>query len=175
MTDEDIKLFRQAVEGARPLRGKNRVQVPDRKPRPVARFARADRREVLRESLGADIDTMEYGNADSLHFHRSSVSRRTLRRLARGAFSVQDEIDLHGMTVSEAKTHLAEFIERCARNGRLCVRIIHGKGRGSGHRGPVLKASVNSWLRRWDVVLAFISARQVDGGTGAVYVLLKPL
>ena len=173
MTEEDIKLFRRAVAGAKPLRAEHRVHGPRRKPRPAAHFARADRQAVMRESMLADVDTMEYGNADSLRFNRASVSRRTMRRLARGQFSIQDEIDLHGMTVAEAKPRLADFIERCARGGRLCVRIVHGKGRGSGHRGPVLKTSVNRWLRHWDPVLAFISARQVDGGTGAVYVLLR--
>ncbi len=86
---------------------------------------------------------------------------------------MQDEIDLHGMTVAEAKPKLQEFIEACARGGRLCVRVVHGKGLGSGHRGPVLKQKVNRWLRQWDPVLAFVSTRQIDGGTGAIYVLLK--
>lgn len=175
MTEEDIKLFRRAVAGAKPLQSDSRAFGSHKKPKPAARFSREDRREVLRESMLADIDTMEYGNADSLRFHRASVSRRTMRKLARGNFSIQDEIDLHGMTIAQAKPRLAEFIEHCARGGRLCVRVIHGKGRGSGHRGPVLKASVNRWLQQWEPVLAFISARQVDGGTGAVYVLLRQL
>jgi DNA-nicking Smr family endonuclease len=97
----------------------------------------------------------------------------TMRMLARGKYSIQAEIDLHGMTVAEAKPRLANFIERCARNGELCIRIVHGKGLGSGRRGPVLKRHVNRWLRQWESVLAFVSARQVDGGTGAVYVLLR--
>ena len=82
---------------------------------------------------------------------------------------------MHGMTVAEAKPRLAAFIERCARNDKLCIRVVHGKGLGSGERGPVLKMSVNRWLRQWDAVLAFVSARQVDGGTGALYVLLRKL
>lgn len=96
-----------------------------------------------------------------------------MRMLQRGAYAIQAEIDLHGMTVAEAKPRLQNFVERCAKNGKLCIRIVHGKGLGSGERGPVLKNAVNRWLRKWDVVLAFVSARQVDGGTGAVYVLLK--
>ena len=173
MTDDDIKLFRRAVSGAKPLHAEDRVVAERKKPPPRARFKRADEREALRESLQADVDTMEAYNADNLRFHRPSVGRRTMRKLARGNFAVQDEIDLHGMTVPEAKPRLAEFIEHSARSGKLCVRIVHGKGRGSGQRGPVLKMSVNRWLRQWDSVLAFVSARQVDGGTGAVYVLLK--
>jgi DNA-nicking Smr family endonuclease len=87
-----------------------------------------------------------------------------MRKLARGAFSVRDEIDLHGLTVAEAKPRLSEVIETCARDGKLCVRVVHGKGLGSGERGPVLKQKVNHWLRQWDPVLAFVSTRQVHGG-----------
>ena len=97
-----------------------------------------------------------------------------MRKLARGGFAVQAEIDLHGMTIAEARPRLREFIENCSRNGRLCVRVVHGKGLGSGERGPVLKHAVNGWLKRWDAVLAFVSTRQAHGGTGAVYVLLRP-
>jgi len=101
------------------------------------------------------------------------VGRRTMRKLARGKYAVQAEIDLHGMTVAEAKPRLADFIDYSVKQGLTCVRIVHGKGLGSGHRGPVLKSAVSRWLRKWESVLAFVSARQVDGGTGAVYVLLQ--
>jgi DNA-nicking Smr family endonuclease len=173
VSDDDDDLFRRALADAKPLRTARRAEEVIRKPAPKARFARADERAVLRESLEADIDDTETHSGESLRFHRPSVGRRTMRRLARGNFSVQDEIDLHGMTVTEAKPRLTDFIERCAKEGRLCVRVVHGKGLGSGHRGPVLKQKVNRWLRQWDVVLAFVSTRQVDGGTGAIYVLLR--
>ncbi len=173
MSDDDVDLFRRALADAKPLRATRRAAEVIRKPAPKARFARADEHAALRESLEADIDDMESHSGESLRFHRPSVGRRTMRRLARGNFSVQDEIDLHGMTVTEAKPLLADFIERCAKEGRLCVRVVHGKGLGSGQRGPVLKQKVNRWLRQWDVVLAFVSTRQVDGGTGAIYVLLR--
>jgi DNA-nicking Smr family endonuclease len=171
--DHDSKLFRREMADAKPLRQPDRVHPAPKKPGPRARFARAEQKQVLRESLLADVDTIEAANGDGLHFRRPSVSRRTMRRLARGKFSVQAEIDLHGMTVAEAKPRLAGFLEDCVRQGRLCVRVVHGKGRGSGERGPVLKRSVDKWLRRWDAVLAFVSTPQVDGGTGAVYVLLR--
>lgn len=173
MSDDDDKLFRSAMSGAKPLRSEARVEAETKKPKPKARFSRADEKQALRESLDADIDTMESSNADSVRFHRASVGRRTMRKLARGRYSVQAEIDLHGMTVAEARPRLADFVENCARQGHLCIRVVHGKGLGSGDRGPVLKNSVNHWLRKWDSVLAFVSARQVDGGTGAVYVLLR--
>ena len=173
MTDDDVELFRKAVSGARPLRSDERVDGAARKPKPKARFSRADETAALRESLEADIDTTEGHSGHSLRFHRPHVGKRTMRKLARGGFSVQSEIDLHGMTVAEAQPRLQAFIEACARDGKLCVRVVHGKGLGSGDRGPILKQKVDRWLRRWDSVLAFVSTRQVDGGTGAVYVLLK--
>ena len=128
---------------------------------------------MLEESLGADVETLASMSGESLQFHRPSVGRRTLRRLTRGSYSIQDELDLHGMTVAEARDALADFVDASCRRGHTCVRVVHGKGLGSGQRGPVLKGKVDRWLRRWDQVLAFSSARQVDGGTGAIYVLLR--
>jgi DNA-nicking Smr family endonuclease len=87
---------------------------------------------------------------------------------------VQRELDLHGLTVVEAKAVLRRFLIRALEEQVRCVRIIHGKGLRSGHRGPVLKSTVAAVLRRTGAVLAFVSARPVDGGTGAVYVLLGP-
>ena len=173
MTDDDVELFRKAVSGAKPLKKEERDDTAPQKPRPKARFSRADERAALRESMEADIDDSETYSGDSLRFNRPQVGKRTMRKLARGSFSVQAEIDLHGMTVAEAKPRLADFIENSARDGKLCVRVVHGKGLGSGHRGPILKQKVNRWLRQWDQVVAFVSTRQVDGGTGAVYVLLR--
>ena len=173
MSDDDTDLFRRVMSDAKPLRSEARIEPPARKPKPWARFTRADEKEVLRESLQDDLDTMESSNAESMRYRRPSVGRRTMRKLARGRYSVQDELDLHGMTVDEAKPRLTDFINNSVRKGHLCVRIVHGKGLGSGDRGPVLKSAVSRWLRKWDSVLAFVSARQVDGGTGAIYVLLE--
>ena len=171
--DDDNDEFRRAFSDARPLRVEERVPETKPKPKPGARFSRADERDALRESLRDDIDTIEHGYGASLSFQRDSVGRRTMRKLARGGFSVQAEIDLHGMTVAEARQRLADFIDYSVITGNLCVRIVHGKGLGSGNRGPVLKNAVNRWLRKWDSVLAFVSTPQVDGGTGALYVLLQ--
>lgn len=172
-SDHDNDEFRRAFSDARPLSVEERVPEMKPKPKPRARFSKADEREALQESLRDDIDTIEHGYGAALSFQRASVGRRTMRKLARGGFSVQAEIDLHGMTVAEAKPRLADFIDYNAMRGKLCVRVVHGKGLGSGHRGPVLKNAVNRWLRKWDSVLAFVSTPQVDGGTGALYVLLE--
>jgi len=170
---DDVSLFRRLMGDAKPLRQPGTAPAQRPKVSPKAHFARQDEREALQESLAADIDESETGAGESLRFHRPSVGRRTMRKLARGNFSVQDEIDLHGMTVPQAKDSLHEFIGACELRGYTCIRIVHGKGLGSGNRGPVLKSKVNRWLRQWNEVLAFVSARQIDGGTGAAYVLLR--
>lgn len=173
MTEDDEDLFRRAMSDATPLDVEARVAKPKKKPPPKARFSKADEQQALEESLDPDIDELVQSSGEGLRFKRASVGRTTMRMLARGSYAIQAEIDLHGMTLAEAKPRLARFIERCADSGKLCIRIVHGKGLGSGDRGPVLKNGVNRWLRKWDQVLAFTSARQSDGGTGAVYVLLK--
>jgi len=86
---------------------------------------------------------------------------------------VEAQLDLHGLTAAQARAALATFLRDCRIHGLRCVRIIHGKGRGSHNRQPVLKGKVNHWLRQRDEVLAFCTARPVDGGGGAVYTLLK--
>lgn len=173
MTDDDDSLFRRSMTGTKPLKSADRVAAEPKKPKPKARFSRADEKAVLDESLDVDIDDLEESSGAALRFRRASVGRTTMRMLTRGSYAIQAEIDLHGMTLAEAKPRLEKFLQRCASNNKLCIRIVHGKGLGSGDRGPVLKKGVDRWLRRWDSVLAFVSARQVDGGTGAVYVLLR--
>ncbi|HSD70527.1 MAG TPA: Smr/MutS family protein [Woeseiaceae bacterium] len=169
--NDDSVFFRRLMADARPLRQEPRAATP-RRSTVRARSRRLDEREVLRESLtdvGPDADT---GSGEGLRFQRPVVSRRTFRKLARGGFSVQAELDLHGMTAADAGIALRHFVNECCQRGCGCVRIVHGKGLGSGTRGPVLKRKVDAALRNWEQVLAFVSARQVDGGTGAVYVLL---
>jgi DNA-nicking Smr family endonuclease len=170
--ESDAELFRREMSDTRVVDYETPVPQP-RRVVPRARFRRQDEQDVLQESLAADIDETESHGGESLQFHRPHIGRRTLRRLARGSYSIQAECDLHGMTTSEAATVLREFIDDSRNRGLACVRVIHGKGLGSGAGGPILKGKVNAWLRRWDGVLAFVSARQVDGGTGAIHVLLK--
>ena len=108
-----------------------------------------------------------------LSFQRAGVRTQVMRRLRRGLYPIDDELDLHGLSQSAARNELADFIARSRDRGCRCVRIIHGKGYRSGARGPVLKTAVNLWLRRHLDVTAFVSARAIDGGAGAMYVLLR--
>lgn len=169
---DDQELFRAAMRDVKRLRGApTTLSAP--KPLARARFKRADEREVLRESLLPPEDEASLATGDELSFRRPHVPEAVLLRLRRGQYAVDDEIDLHGLSGAEAKAAMRDFIAGAAARGMRCVRIIHGKGRRSGPRGPVLKNIVNHWLQRSDFVLAFGSARTVDGGNGATDVLLK--
>ncbi len=169
--EAEAALFRAAVRGVRPL-GSRASSPATPKVRPQARFARADRAAVLRESLDSPAADPAIAAGDELVFHRPQVQPAVIRRLRRGEYRVEREIDLHGLTVAEAKQELRRFLVHALTSQVRCVRIIHGKGLRSGHRGPVLKAAVSAVLRHSGAVLAYVSARPVDGGTGAVYVLL---
>jgi DNA-nicking Smr family endonuclease len=169
---DDLDAFRAAVRDVRRLEAPPKPPEP---PRPPARaqMRRADDEAVLAESLGLAPGELLVETGDELLFRRATISGRTLRRLQRGEFRVEDEIDLHGLVAVDAREVLRNFLNEALRRGLRCVRVIHGKGLRSGPRGPVLKHAVNVWLRKTQAVLAFASARQVDGGTGAVYVLLE--
>jgi DNA-nicking Smr family endonuclease len=169
---EEDALFRDAAAGARPVTTR-RMHLRRAPPAANARFRRRDEAEVLRESLRTDPAWLEIETGEEMVFRRPEVSASVLRRLRQGRYAVKAELDLHGMTSNQARLELRVFLAECADAGIHCVRIVHGKGLRSGQRGPVLKASVNRWLRLWDGVLAFVSAPARDGGTGAVYVLLR--
>ncbi|WP_018870569.1 Smr/MutS family protein [Thioalkalivibrio sp. ALgr3] len=144
-------------------------------PRPPARAAQRDRDEE-QARLDWMSDPLEFGDlqpGDELRFSRAGISQRVFRKLRGGHYRIQDELDLHGLFADEARQAVAGFIDEARADDRLCVRIIHGKGQRSSPRGPVLKGLTDHWLRQRDDVLAFCSARPADGGTGAVYVLLK--
>lgn len=169
---QDAQLFREAVRGVRPLRQAPALPPPP-KPRPVARFTRADRLAVLDESLTLTADDPDLEGGEVTSYARAGVRSSVLRKLRRGQYRTQAELDLHGLTARDAKAALREFLADALARGLSCVRIIHGKGLNSGPRGPVLRSTVSGFLQRSSKVLAFVSARSADGGTGAVYVLLS--
>lgn len=163
------QLFRTAVEDAKPLEH-DRAEPYRRRPPPVpipqpANLSDAD---VPRGLSEAEVETHEF-----LSFVRPGVQNRVVYDLQRGYIDVEIDLDLHGLRVEVAHRVLTEFLNDCARIRVRCARIIHGKGFGSAGRQPVLKCKVNYWLRLRDEVLAFCSATRRDGGTGAVYVLLR--
>jgi DNA-nicking Smr family endonuclease len=170
--DDDAQAFRRAVADVRPL--PSRPQPSSRAGvQPAARTPRARRHELLLENPAAAQDAAGASRGDDVSFRRTTVREDTLRRLRRGQFAVEAEIDLHGLTRHTAHAALRQFLHECVARGLRCIRVIHGKGLRSGPAGPVLKEGVDHWLRRLDNVAAFASARPADGGTGALYVLLR--
>lgn len=170
--ETDMDLFRREVGDVKRMDDDRAPPVRTRV-RPVPRQTLDDQRQVLRDLMSDHPDDIDLETGDELLFVRSGLQTRLLRKLRRGQFSVGAELDLHGMSVSEAHASLAEFLHECRSEQTRCVRIIHGKGLGSRHGKPILKGKLDRWLRLRDDVVAFSSARPVDGGTGAVYVLLK--
>lgn len=170
-SSDDKAVFRAAMIGVKPLTG---VRLPPArpKPRPVARNARRAGPEGLRENLRPPLDTHAFASRDTLAYKRPGVRGEVLRRLQRGQFQIEADCDLHGLTRHAAFEALPRFLAVAVAEGMQCVRVIHGKGLRSGPGGPVLKEVAIHWLTRLEAVRAFASARAVDGGTGAVYVLL---
>ncbi|HEX2673149.1 MAG TPA: Smr/MutS family protein, partial [Polyangiaceae bacterium] len=135
-----------------------------------ARFTKAGQVAAIKESL-AHIDPLVPGG-EPLSHRRPGVPEHVLRKLRRGEYGLDDELDLHGLNVAQAKHAMHDFLaEALARQAR-CVRIIHGKGLGSGSRGPVIKSAVDAVLRQTSAVAAYVSPGRAEGGTGAVLVLL---
>lgn len=167
-------LFRRAVADVVPLPPVNRADSARPRPKPLARQRHADERQVLVDALADPWDwDAAVATGEELVFTRPGVPAAALRKLRRGGWVIQSELDLHGHTGDEARIALAAFLNRCMKDDRRCVRIIHGKGHGSKNRLPVLKNKVRHWLTQREDVLAFCQARTVDGGAGAVVVLLK--
>lgn len=164
--------FRLAVADAKPLKLDKRVTARLHKPPASARFTAAARREMLAESLALDPEAMDAEIGDTVSFKRSGVQDSVVRKLRRGQYRIESELDLHGLNLEAARSELRAFLMEARMRQLRALRIVHGKGLRSGHRGPVVKVMTLSLLRRFDAVLAFCSARHVDGGTGAVYVLL---
>ncbi|MGE5320328.1 MAG: Smr/MutS family protein [Hyphomicrobiaceae bacterium] len=167
-------LFRRAVVDAVPLPPPNRADTQRPRPKPVAHQRQADERQVLVDALSDPWDwEAAISTGEELFYSRPGVPTAALRKLRRGGWVIKGELDLHGHTGGEARVALAAFLNRCQIEDRRCVRIIHGKGHGSKNRLPVLKNKVRHWLMQREDVLAFCQARTVDGGAGAVIVLLK--
>jgi len=171
--DEEAKLFRESVKGARPLKAPQ-LHHPPPAPKPIPQQFIRDEKQALADSLSDDyIPAHELETGEELLYLREGHAPDILSKLRRGHWVVQAKIDLHGLVADEARVYVAEFLTDCKKRGVRCVRIIHGKGLGSRNREPVLKNKLRNWLMQRDEVIAYAQARQPDGGSGAVIVLLK--
>ena len=169
------ELFARTVGRVTPLRAVRRAERSAPRPSSEPRQRQLDDAAVLREALSDEMDVERLLETDeALSYRRSGLGPEVVRKLRRGVWVVQAELDLHGLRTDAARERLARFIHTATRREWRCVRIVHGKGHGSPGRVPVLKQKVHRWLVQKDEVLAFVQARASDGGAGALLVLLKP-
>lgn len=170
----EADLFRQSVGEVAPLRAADKHLPPPPRPSPVARQRIADEQAALQESLSDEFSVESLLDTDeALSFARNGIGPDVVRKLRRGHWVIQDQLDLHGLRRDQAREMLADFLRQATKRGLRCVRIIHGKGLGSVNKEPVLKNKVRNWLVQKEEVLAFCQAKAADGGTGALVVLLK--
>jgi DNA-nicking Smr family endonuclease len=142
---------------------------------PIPFQQQLDEQRVLREAISDEFDASTLLDVDdALSFRRPGIGMDVTRKLRKGHWSIQRELDLHGLRREEARERLAAFVRAAVKEGVRCVRVVHGKGLGSPGKMPVLKGKVQSWLIQKNEVLAFVQARGDEGGAGALVVLLKP-
>jgi DNA-nicking Smr family endonuclease len=170
----DAELFRRSVGNVQQLPPTGKVASTVPPPPPIAHQRLADEKAALEESLSDEftIETL-LDSDEALSFTRPGIGSDVLRKLRRGDWVIQDQLDLHGLRTDQAREALAEFLRDAGKRGLRCVRVIHGKGLGSFKKEPVLKNKVRNWLVQKNEVIAFCQARPTDGGAGALVVLLK--
>ncbi len=168
-------LFVRAAGAVQPLPDKHKVLHKKERKVPLAMQYEKDQQAVLRESISDEFDIGTLLDADDLlSFRQDGIGVDVTRRLRRGDWSIQRQLDLHGLRRDEAREQLGHFIREAQQQGIRCVRVVHGKGLGSPGKAPVLKNRVHNWLAQMKAVLAFVQAKPADGGAGALLVLLAP-
>ena len=171
----DANLFQRAAGAVQRLPSHGRVHHVPEPPAPIPVQRQLDDQRVLQESISDEFDASTLLEVDdAMSFRRPGIGIDVARKLRRGHWSIQSEIDLHGLRREDAREALAAFLRDAVRQGLRCVRVVHGKGLGSPGKTPVLKGKVHGWLVQKDEVLVFVQARADEGGAGAVVVLLKP-
>jgi DNA-nicking Smr family endonuclease len=168
------EIFSNAVGRVKPLVVEKKAQLVVNLPPPIPAQKQLDDQAVLRETLSDEWDTSSLLDTDeALSFRRPGIGVDVVRKLRKGEWSVQKQLDLHSLRTEEARDALGKFIRECHKNGIRCVRVVHGKGLGSPGKVSVLKPKVQSWLIQKNQVLAFVQATPVQGGAGAIVVLLQ--
>lgn len=168
------EVFIRAVGTVQPLNEPQRAPLSTPKHPPLALQQLRDDQAALQESLSDDFDVSSLLDTDAdLSFAQAGVGSDVLRKLRRGHWALQGEIDLHGLRTDEAREALAGFLHQAIRLGWRCVRVVHGKGLGSPGRMPVLKQKAMRWLVQRQEVMAFVQAPAAQGGAGALLVLLR--
>jgi DNA-nicking Smr family endonuclease len=176
-TRAEKELFSRAVGPVRALPPKHRpghrAELPPMQAPPIAVQHQLDELAVMYEAISDEFDAETLLDTDdALSFRRPGVGPDVTRKLRRGGWSIQGQLDLHGLRREDAREALSHFIKDATKVGWRCVRVVHGKGLGSPGKTPVLKGKVQSWLIQKQEVLAFVQARPAHGGAGALLVLL---
>ena len=173
--EAEKNLFTRAIGKVAPLPANNKAHLPSPPREPVATQLKKDEAQVIQDSLSDEFDVSTLLDTDdALSFRRPTVGPEVTRKLRKGDWAIQREIDLHGLRSDEARLALTTFIRDAHKHGIRCVRVVHGKGLGSPGKTPVLKSKVHSWLVQKNQVLAFVQAKPAEGGAGALVVLLTP-
>lgn len=172
LTPEDRALFRDAIGDVRAVQSNKVLLNQENKPKPYPRPRAAEVASPLSGALAHD-GLEQVGLEDSLSYTAPGLQHAVLKKLRRGVFGIDAELDLHGLTSAAAQQQLLHFLHHSVRAGYRCVHIVHGKGYRSTDNLPVLKNNLNLWLRQHQEVQAFCSAAPKDGGAGAVFVLLR--
>lgn len=174
-TEAERNLFTRAVGKVAPIANQERVWSPPQRPSTRPLQQDLDDEAVMHESMSDEFDISTLLDADDqLSFRRPGIGTDITRKLRKGEWSLQGQIDLHGLRSDEARNAMGQFIRDAKRMGWRCVRVVHGKGLGSPGKEPVLKSKVQRWLVQKNEVLAFVQAKPSDGGGGALLVLLGP-
>ena len=169
-TPEDIQLFRDTVGKVSAIRNDKVLLQKEEKPKPFPRIRKIELEECLSDEKQTVVDKVS--REDIIEYTAPGLQKNVIKKLRRGHYGLDAEIDLHGLTSIEAKRQLLVFLHHCVEAGYRCVLIIHGKGYRSHEDHPVLKNDINKWLRQHQDVQAFCTAHSRQGGAGAVLVLL---
>jgi DNA-nicking Smr family endonuclease len=172
-TASDKDLFIRAAGAVKPMPDKRKLHHKPAPKMPQAMQYQRDEKAVLKEAISDEFDVSTLLECDEhLSFRRPGIGPDVTRKLRRGDWSIQRQLDLHGLRRDDAREALSIFIREAHKHGIRCVRVVHGKGLGSPGKAPVLKSRVHSWLVQKNEVLAFVQAKPADGGAGALVVLL---
>ena len=171
------ELFSRAIGQVQALPARHlpgqRAALAAAQPAPIPVQHQRDELAVMREAISDGFDVESLLDTDeALSFRRPGMGPDVVRKLRRGGWSIQKQLDLHGLRREDARDALSAFIREAHKTGLRCVRVVHGKGLGSPGKTPVLKGRVQSWLIQKAEVIAFVQARPAEGGAGALVVLL---
>ena len=171
----DRDLFLQAAGKVQPLAVPAKAALKTEKPQPIPIQRQRDEEAALQETISDEFDASTLLETDEhLSYRRPGIGPDVTRKLRRGDWAIQRQLDLHGLRTEDAREALGQFIREAQLHGIRCVRVVHGKGLGSPGKTPVLKGRVQGWLAQKKEVLAFVQARPAEGGAGALVVLLQP-